>query len=806
MSDIQQHQHRFGFQPGQPESLVPAQTQNTFSRQPIVPVNQPVAFSQPQFFVQPPTAFQQQIPQQQILLQQPIEQSFLPHPPPSQQIIQPHLVGQGLPALQSNQQYFQQPQQINGHQQQIPTGQSIPSQPPTQHSFLPTIPAQDPPKFKPLSEIPSSPAGAVLRPNHADIAFQQSLGGNPLFSSSQSSQVQSLLDEQRKQDIERLRELQERQKIIQKHKQFLERQQQKQQQKVQKLHEDFVSKQKKKQEEIYATTRPDSDYVLSTISRPRGIFPHEAGLFEKAVKQYEELHPTKPTTTTTTTTTTPKPKPRTRQRAKSRSEAENQDAYLQPSRQSIYKELKNILQNDGDSKETSTVSPSKLQFIQKQDLLKQLKLAIAENSADFGGKNFSSREISLPNGQKVEVIRTSDPNLIAGATPLADSSSLSQIISSPNQIQSSKQPKISFEELTKGVLPPGADFQVIKQSDGKLEEIGKLPPNLTNQKKVTFVFIEEQGDGSYKVKGVKGNEDGSKGDAPDVDGIINKIQNGEIKLPPTPKKNKIASTKAPFVENIKPTTYSRQSTFAQPTSSSDAASIYDDFEATKINRPVTPAPKYYNSPSSLSINHNGSPTAASTFEYTTPSSTNYYSSPSTRSKNNNKQASTSTFYTNTPPTTVNGHQMYSSPSTKAQYSPSDIEYSQTSNSVSSTAASHSSDTISIIPSSSTYYPTTNLVIRSTTPRPTETIRSEFDSSNQSPGLVEILKENGLFATAKYLRQSGLDTILNETGPYTVFAPTDKAFRTLLIQLGGPDKAEEKFKENPRLLSGVSVLT
>ncbi|XP_057663027.1 transforming growth factor-beta-induced protein ig-h3-like isoform X2 [Diorhabda carinulata] len=56
--------------------------------------------------------------------------------------------------------------------------------------------------------------------------------------------------------------------------------------------------------------------------------------------------------------------------------------------------------------------------------------------------------------------------------------------------------------------------------------------------------------------------------------------------------------------------------------------------------------------------------------------------------------------------------------------------------------------------------------------------------------------------AKFLKQSGLDTILNETGPYTIFVPTDKAFRTLLIQLGGPERAEEKFKENPRLLSGL----
>ena len=42
-----------------------------------------------------------------------------------------------------------------------------------------------------------------------------------------------------------------------------------------------------------------------------------------------------------------------------------------------------------------------------------------------------------------------------------------------------------------------------------------------------------------------------------------------------------------------------------------------------------------------------------------------------------------------------------------------------------------------------------------------------------------------------------------SGPYTIFVPTDKAFRTLLVQLGGPEKAEQKFKDNPRLLSGVS---
>lgn len=41
-----------------------------------------------------------------------------------------------------------------------------------------------------------------------------------------------------------------------------------------------------------------------------------------------------------------------------------------------------------------------------------------------------------------------------------------------------------------------------------------------------------------------------------------------------------------------------------------------------------------------------------------------------------------------------------------------------------------------------------------------------------------------------------------SGPYTIFVPTDKAFKTLETQLGGPEKADDKFRENPRLLSGL----
>lgn len=65
-----------------------------------------------------------------------------------------------------------------------------------------------------------------------------------------------------------------------------------------------------------------------------------------------------------------------------------------------------------------------------------------------------------------------------------------------------------------------------------------------------------------------------------------------------------------------------------------------------------------------------------------------------------------------------------------------------------------------------------------------------------------LRRRGYYAMAKYMRQAGVDAVLEETGPFTVFVPTDKAFRALLVQLGGPDRAEDKFRENPRLLIGL----
>lgn len=90
--------------------------------------------------------------------------------------------------------------------------------------------------------------------------------------------------------------------------------------------------------------------------------------------------------------------------------------------------------------------------------------------------------------------------------------------------------KAILEELTRGVLPPGADIEVIRhKEDGKLEEIGRVPLSALPQKRVTFVVLEEQPDGSYKVQGVKGNSE--KNDSMDVESIVEKLKKGELKLP-----------------------------------------------------------------------------------------------------------------------------------------------------------------------------------------------------------------------------------------------------------------------------------
>ncbi|XP_013181447.1 PREDICTED: uncharacterized protein LOC106127760 [Papilio xuthus] len=650
-------------------------------------------------------------------------------------------------------------------------GLNVAQQRPTQPSFLPTpSSSQNQPIFGQPSPITIQTAPNLAPQNfnfeNSQLPFQSQLNQAPLFSNGQTtSQLQNYYEQQSKENLEKLKELQERQRIIQKHQEFVEKQQQKEQQKVEKLHEEFLTKQATKTVPTLATTESYDNFFNQNQDRHRPLLPHETDLFRKALELYEKEHPTtttSTTTTTTTTTTTARPPPRYRSRTTSRPRSPPQDR----NKQKLYNEIKNLLEESETKGFDENLRAKSVELLQKPDILKQLKVALAENPEDFNEKNFTSREISL-NGQKFEVIRTSNPNLIPRGAITADSSNIAKTIAATQETET--QNPLSFDDLTKGVLPPGANYELIKQSDnGKLEEVSNIQNSIQGKKKVTFVFLEEQDDGSYKVKGVKANGQQTE-EGPEVESIINKIKNGEIQLP-------------------------------GPTKISNAA-----FTSTTTPPPIPTTTEYTQEEPSRS------PSSYSSFITTS----NYGTSGHTNPVVHTTQAPVT--YRNTEaPIRTTQHQTQSYPSlpprTTTERFPvrsSTPRYilNRSNNQDLTPRASFPSTTI--INSTPAYRTTTDplVVIGSSAIPPTVEEAKSFPAyntnpSNINPGLVDILKENGLFATAKYLRQSGLDTILNETGPYTIFAPTDKAFRTLLVQLGGPDRAEEKFRDNPRLLSGL----
>ncbi|XP_063375950.1 uncharacterized protein LOC134663504 [Cydia fagiglandana] len=698
-----------------------------------LPLNNNGFFNQPNLPIQ--NTFQQQnlapLPQNNLLQQQPTLSTFQ----------------NNLPLQQNT--GFNNPLQGNT----VNIGQ----QRPTQAAFLPTLPpTQNQPFQQSPITIQQAPnlAPQNLNLNNAQIPFQSSLGQAPIFSNGQTSQIQNFFEQQSQENLEKLKELQERQRIIQKHQEFVQKQQQKQQEKVEKLHEEFVSKQATKSLPTFSTTERYEDFYNRNQEKRRPLLAHETDLFRKAVEMYEKQHPTTTTsTTTTTTTTTPAPtRYRTRAKTQTKTRAPPQDR----EKQKLYNEIKNLLEESETKGFDDSLRAKSVALLQKPDILKQLKVALAENPEDFNEKNFTSREISL-NGQKFEVIRTTNPNLIPKGAITADGSNL-HIMASPAP---QKESRINFDDLTKGVLPPGADFELIRQSDnGKLEEVSKIPSTIQNKKKVTFVFLEEQDDGSYKVKGVKANGQQTE-EGPEVENILNKIKKGEIQLPgPTKISNAIFS-----------------STTSSPVT--DAT----DYIAESSHHPSSYS-------SFVTTSNHGTSGHTNPIIHTTP--TPSYRSTTQTTRNTQPQTYTPTARS------VTTTERYVAKSTSPSFVASRNTFSP------STRNSFPSSTPSYVTSTPSYRGEDLVVIGSSSlPPSVDEGSSHLQFSRQAnPGLVDILKENGLFATAKYLKQSGLDTILNETGPYTIFAPTDKAFRTLLVQLGGPDRAEEKFRDNPRLLSGL----
>lgn len=352
----------------------------------------------------------------------------------------------------------------------------------------------------------------------------------PLFSDQQTLQLQDYLEKQR--ELEQLQK--QRQQLL------YEQQELRRQQELLRLEQ---------LKRLTSTTTPPSTgtlapIIVSSTSAPlllsspkaRRITPSEAELFLKAIANHQKKY----TTTAipvTSTTTTPSPSKRLQTNSKTRQEIPDnllrliQDQENRLTQDKSKPQIKVIYQTDKPSTTQNFNGKNRnSQSSERELLLKQLKLALAQSGDDDDVvRNVTTRDLILPNGKKIQVIHA--PNGLSSIAPSIDSTvQTSILLPSTTTI---KPPKAIFEELTKGgVLPPGADFEIIRQkSDGKLEEIGKTPIIQNPAKKVTFVVLEEQSDGSYKVQGIKGNTNDKE--STDVESIVERIKKGELKLPPS---------------------------------------------------------------------------------------------------------------------------------------------------------------------------------------------------------------------------------------------------------------------------------
>lgn len=374
----------------------------------------------------------------------------------------------------------------------------------------------------------------------------------PLFSDQQTVQFQEYIEKQR--ELELLQK--QRQQLLYEQQELRRQQELLRIQQLQKLTSTTPAP-------SISTLAP---VILSTTSSPlllssptaRKITPSEAEIFLKAIATHQKKYaatasPTTLTTTQSSTTSRPVTS-KIQQETSSISEnllslIQDQDSQLLQQDQSK-SQIKVIYQTDEPSttKQSSSGRSSNSQQSEKELLLKQLKLALSQSGDEDTVKNLSTRDLILPNGKKLQVIHA--PSSLSSIVPTTGSVQASATLASLPST-TIKPPKVIFDELTKGVLPPGTEFEVIRQkSDGKLEEIGRTPIQSLPAKKVTFVVLEEQPDGSYKVQGVKGNADKESG--VDVDSIVERIKKGELKLPPRSQYPTTPSTSENFESSVNP--------------------------------------------------------------------------------------------------------------------------------------------------------------------------------------------------------------------------------------------------------------
>nr|XP_033206581.1 mucin-3A isoform X2 [Bombus vancouverensis nearcticus] len=656
--------------------------------------------------------------------------------------------------------------------------------------------------------------------------LQQDLS-QPLFSDRQTLQLQEYLEKQRELELVQ----KQRQQLLLEQQELRRQQELLRLQQLQKLTSTTPLPVPVTSASTIAVSTATSP-VLVSLPTARKITSSETDLFLKAIathqKKFSTTTPIPPTTTTTArTTTTIKPTIVTAVSPKTYQEKitvtptipenllsliqEQQNQFVQqgkpkPQIKVIYQTEKPVT-----SKTVTTKTRSASLGSERDVLLKQLKLALAQ-SIDDDVRNVSTRDIVLPNGKKIQLIDSSSS--LTSNLPTDGSTLTMSTLALTTSTTTIKPPKAIFEELTRGVLPPGADFEVIRQkSDGKLEEIGKAPIQSLPAKKVTFVVLEEQPDGSYKVQGVKGN---AEKEGSEVDSIVEKIKKGELKLPPSSSNPTTATSLQNFGSGLDPNSIStRQSVTASSQSIASTSPRSTTPRSTSISsrytesKPTEYFPHVTISPNSVPTTDKYLSSASSVTSHVYNSLGSVNTTPKLTSLDHDSRV------TSKYPSVTRSHFI-------PTMAPVNEIITTTLPSVPTTFSHQSTNSYIHFTTRPTGETSPTLKTIPTTTRPSSTLhneniiyqdsfeRSTISSAIESPStrsqihesLNTLFRREGLFAMAKYLRQSGLDNVLNETGPYTIFVPTDKAFRTLLVQLGGPEKAEQKFRDNPRLLSGL----
>ncbi|XP_022169207.1 uncharacterized protein LOC111032991 isoform X2 [Myzus persicae] len=369
-----------------------------------------------------------------------------------------------------------------------------------------------------------------------------------------------------------------------------------------------------------------------------------------------------------------------------------------------------------------------------------------------------------------------------------------------------------LEQLARQVLPPGvAQYEIIRaggvdggaaaKNGGDAATAATVDSGAAyaeqqavaaggKKKPVTFVILEERPDGTVRVRGIEKKQhggapsDGSDA-AADVAGtsavaddeqlqqLVDKLNRGELRLPsggsPTP---------------------------SSKTSAQDSAAVASTTASTPLPAYVSPFPSTVQPQSTLVTGGIG----VSTNKRREPAPTSYFptKAPQTTTTALHQHQYQNFFLPTAVPTeavavaTTTGQQQ--------QQQQNKYHHHQHQHQQQHQQQQQQFYTPPTITTSASY----------TTPLVNSTL-SYFNNNNNNNNNNKAVKEGmfsgalrrrGYYAMAKYMRQAGVDAVLEETGPFTVFVPTDKAFRALLVQLGGPDRAEDKFRENPRLLIGL----